>query len=330
MKLVKTALLFCAGIASFASAQELLPPATVVAKRGSAQLTLGDIDAYMQRVPEDKRASMMNSSKRIEGLLLNMLLNEQLANQAVEMKLDQVPEAKDATGWARTEVLSSLRMQEFMNDMKLPDFEILAKEEYQGHREKYAAPANIDIQRIMIDITTEKRNEEASWALINKIHDEAVAKPDDFTALVAQYSEDADKQTTHGMLQDVLKNKTDRILLDAVSQLTQIGQISIAFRSKTNFDVIKLVKREPGAVASFADAHDAIVARLKMNYIDATRRELIDGLSSEKIDANEDAVASLRTRYLPAGAKLPDVDKDAGPTQNPGAQAPAGEKPPAH
>ena len=35
-------------------------------------MTLGDVDEYLLRVPADKRAGMMDSSKRIEAVLLNM------------------------------------------------------------------------------------------------------------------------------------------------------------------------------------------------------------------------------------------------------------------
>src|SRR5512144_1129946 len=147
--------LFCllAGIASVAAtvfAQTPFVPATVVAARGGAQITFEDIDAYMQRVPADKRAGMMDSPKRIEALLLNLLLNRQLAQQAVLLKLDSDPEVQGKTGWERDEILARLRVQRFLNDLQLPDFEQLAHEEYLAHKGRYTVRGARTVQRIFV------------------------------------------------------------------------------------------------------------------------------------------------------------------------------------
>src|SRR3569832_1618136 len=79
-------------------AQTPLLPQAVVVSRGGVSITLQDVDDVMQRVPVDKRAGMMDSPKRIEALLLNMLLTRQLAVQAEQMKLDQDPAVQGKTG----------------------------------------------------------------------------------------------------------------------------------------------------------------------------------------------------------------------------------------
>jgi hypothetical protein len=283
--------------ANFAHAEAASDASTVVASRGGVNVTLGDVDEYLQRVPADKRAGMMDSSKRIEAVLLNMLVNEQLAKQAEQMQLDRDPQAKGKTGWERVEVLSRLRMQQFMKDIKLPDFELLAKEEYIGHKAKYSTPGPVEVQRIFI--STKDKDSDEVWKHADAVRKEALAAPDQFDALVAKYSDDPDKAETHGMIKDAYQHKADKLLMTAVVSLQKPGDISAVCLTADGFQIIKLVSMAPATAQPFADVHDQIVKDLKENYISSQRSNFIDGLNSEKLDANPEVVASLRTRYQP-------------------------------
>ena len=288
--------LACA-ILSIASAHAALLPQTVVASRGGVQITLQDIDSYMQRVPADKRAGTLDSSKRVEALLLNMLLNMQLAKQAEEMKLDQDPEVANTKGWERVEVLSRLRMQRFMKDIKLPDFEPLAKEEYLGHMEKYSTPGSVEIQRMLLSL--KDLSPEDAWKRASEIHAEVAAAPERFDEFVDKYSDDPDKARTHGIVADPAKDKANKLLIRAIADLQKPGDISGAALADGNYkyQIVKLVRMGPRNTPPFSAVHDQIVAQLKDNFVDAQRRDFIDQISSEKLTANPEAVGSLRDRY---------------------------------
>ena len=283
--------------ANFAHADAPYDAKTVVASRGGVNVTLGDVDEFLQRVPADKRPGMMDSPKRIEGLLLNMLLNEQLAKQAEQMHLDRDPQAQGKTGWERVEVLSRLRMQQFMKDIKLPDFEVLAKEEYLGHKAKYSIPGAVDVQRIFI--STKDKDSDEVWKHADAVRKEALAAPDQFDALVAKYSDDPDKAETHGMIKDAYQYKSDKLFMTALVPLQKPGDISAVCLTTDGYQIVKLVSMAPATAQPFTAVHDKIVQQLKDNYISTQRSGFIDGLNSEKLDANPEVVASLRTRYMP-------------------------------
>jgi hypothetical protein len=266
-------------------------------------VTLGDVDEFLQRVPADKRPGMMDSPKRIEGLLLNMLLNEQLARQAEQMKLDRDPQAQGKIGWERVEVLSRLRMQQFMKDIKLPDFELLAKEEYLGHKARYSTPGAVDVQRIYI--STKGKDSEEVWKHADAVRREALAAPDQFDALVAKYSDDPDKGETHGIIKDAWQHKADKLFMTAVIPLEKPGDISAVCLTSDGYQIIKAVSIAPAIAKPFTVVHDQIIQQLKDSYISAQRSNFVDGLNSEKLDANPDVVASLRTRYSPTGGVVP-------------------------
>ncbi|HSE11890.1 MAG TPA: peptidylprolyl isomerase [Rudaea sp.] len=294
------------GAATPASAQTPFKPETVVVSRGGVQITFQDIDEYMQHVPADKRAPMMDSPKRIEALLLTMLLNRQLVQQALEMKLDSDPEVQGKTGWERSETLARLRMERFMKDLKVPDFEVLAHEEYIAHKDHYTARGARTVQRIFISSKT--LGEKDAWNHAAEVRGEALAAPDQFEALVAKYSDDPDKAQTHGVLVDSNIPKADKWLPEAVQSLHKPGDISDVYSAPGGYQIVKLVSAEPDVLQPFSAVRDHVIAQLRTNYIETQRRDFLDQLGSEKLDANPEAVASLRIRYASSTTAAPAKD----------------------
>ena len=309
-----------AGFSSLSFAQTPLLPQAVVASRGGVSVTLQDVDDYMQRVPAGKRAGMMDSPKRIEALLLNLLLNAQLAKQAVAMKLDQDPQVQGKTGPERDEILARLRVERFVKDLKVPNLEPLAHEEYLGHKSKYATHGAWTVQRLIVATKNpgHKESEKQAWERASELRGQALAAPDNFGELVDQYSDDPSKATTHGVINDAQHTKVDRWLPDAMRALEKPGDISNVVSAPGGYQFVKLISAEPDVVPPYAAVHDAIVAQLKQNYVESERQKFLDTLSSEKLDANPEIVASLRIRYdSPAMGATPQ------PAPLPGGSAPA-------
>ena len=307
MRFTFLVLLVCSAIiAPIASAQTPFQPQTVVVSRGGVHLTFQDIDDYMQRIPADKRAGMMDSPKRIEALLLNMLLTRELAKQAVEMKLDSDPQVVGKVDPERAQILSRLRLEKFVKDIKVPDFEPLAKEEYLGHKDRYTVRGARTVQRIFVSSKEihanskdldKKEVERRAWERASQARGEALAAPDQFEALVAKYSDDPDKAQTHGVLVDTNAPNGDKRLAEALQSMQKPGDISTVYPAPGGYQVFKLVSAAPDVVQPFSAVRENLVATLKENYIDTQRRDFVDQLSSAKIDANPEAVASLRIRY---------------------------------
>jgi peptidyl-prolyl cis-trans isomerase C len=306
MRFTFLVLLACSAIiAPIALAQTPFQPQTVVVSRGGVHLTFQDIDDYMQRVPADKRAGMMDSPKRIEALLLNMLLTRQLAKQAVEMKLDSDPQVVGKVEPERAQILARLRLEKFVKDIKLPEFEPLAKEEYLGHKDRYTVRGARTVQRIFVSSKAIRASskdlgrtevEKQAWERASQARVEALAAPDQFEALVDKYSDDPNKAQTHGVLVDK-DVPNDRRLAEALQSMQKSGDISTVYPAADGYQVFKLISAAPDAVQPFTAVRESLVATLKENYIETQRRDFVDQLSSEKIDANPDAVASLRIRY---------------------------------
>lgn len=275
-------------------------PSTVVATQGSAIVTLSDIDAFATRIPEKERPGFFDNPNRLETLITQILLQKQLAAEARKQGLDQKPSVRNEIEMQTDEVLSRARMQQLKADLKLPDFEKRAHEDYIGHKETYVVPGVVSVQQIVISSKT--RNDKDAKALADTVAEEARAHPDRFDALVEKYSEDDSKATNKGIVTDVTKLATTPAFLGAAKRLKKPGDVSEPAKTRDGYAIIKLVSRAPDKQQPYAEVHDSIVARLKSEYIEKTAQTHVDEIRNQKIDANPEMVASLRTRF---GSALP-------------------------
>jgi peptidyl-prolyl cis-trans isomerase C len=97
--------------------------------------------------------------------------------------------------------------------------------------------------------------------------------------------------------------KYDPSFAKAVQALKKVGELSPPVRTKFGYHIIKLERAVPDHQLSFEEAKPQIIARLRADFVDKYKRDLVDRLRNEKLDADPEAVAALRTRYeRPAAA----------------------------
>lgn len=298
-------LLFSAVFTSWAAAADSrLPADTVVATRGGASITLADIDASLLRIPQRQRGDAMNSPKRIEDLVNQLLLSRQLSNAGKEQGLDRDPLVKHAIELAGENVVGGQAVLKFREEIQLGDLDTLARERYNANPVRYEVPATVAVQHILIDI--EGRSDADALALANQIR--ARAEKEDFEALVLEYSDDPSKRSNKGVIQDADSSKMDPMFAEASSKLKTPGELSPVTKSQFGYHIIKMTSRTAARPRSFDEVRVAIVEELRTSLTEQRVKEHVDQLRSMSLDANPDAVASLRTRYLPSPL-LPDISK---------------------
>jgi len=281
-----------------------LPPTTALASQGAAKLTLADIDAFVeQRISVKDRPGFFNSPKRIEDIILSQLVQKQLAAEARELKLDKDPLIEKQIAVVTDEVLARARMAMFRREMKIPEFTTLAEEEYTAHKEKYAEPDIFDVKHVLV--STKSRSAEEARKIADDVLQQAKDQAVQFDALVDKYSDDPSKSDNGGLMEDAGSNRYEKTFAEAARKLAKEGDLSSVIKTRYGYHVLKLIKRTAGKQKSFAEVKDQIIKQLHDDYIDKQVRGHTDNLRGNKLDANPDAVASLRTRYLPAGMELP-------------------------
>lgn len=273
-----------------------------VVSQGGVTVTIADVDAYMQRIPPEKWAGFVSSAERIETMLKDILRTKMLAAQAVEMNLDKSADAQAQFQRAREEVLAKIRMKEFNSSIKVPDLSQLAKERYLANKDQYVVAASVTAQHILI--SAKDRTDEAAKALAEEVRAKALAHPDQFDALVKQYSDDPSKDTNNGVMRDASSEKFVSEFAKAAGNLTDTNPISPVVKTKFGYHILKLVSATPARQKSFDEVRQGIVEALKNQYIADQKRNFLTDLAAQKMTPDPAAIASLHDRYF-TGAGVP-------------------------
>ena len=286
------------------SAQESskLPPG-IVARQNGAEISLQDVDAYAQKIPEADRPGFFDSPKRIESMITSMLLARQLAAEARAANLEADPDVKVQIHQATDDVLARAAMVHYRKTLKLPDFDTLAQEYYLSHKDKFVVHGVVNVKHVLV--STKERSDAEAKARIEEVAAAAHAHPHQFDTLVEKYSDDPSKQDNHGLIEDAASDKTVLQFSHAAAALKKPGEISPITQTDFGYHVLQLVSRKPDTQRTFADVRNELIGKLRREYIETQSTDHNSELRGKPLEADPDLVASIRTRFLPEGAKLP-------------------------
>lgn len=268
----------------------------VIAKRGGASVNYGLVDAKMYEIPEKDRAGFIDSGKRIESLLRQLLLVEQLAAEAKQKSLDKTQEYQLRMDLASKLILTSMRTQQLLGEAPAVDGKALAKEAYLADPSKFKLSDSVSLRHILIKASGGAEDEKAK-ARIEELRSEIVDGRKKFEDLAKIYSEDPGTKDKGGLIENAEQMSFVEPFKKALDELKSKNQLSPIVKTEYGYHIIQLVDRKPGkqlslkeAVAQFAPAKEA---EARARY----RERHIEELQSLAIDAVPENVAALRDRY---------------------------------
>jgi parvulin-like peptidyl-prolyl isomerase len=303
-RVIALVLLFSISCSGYADDQKPLRPGVVAAQEG-AEVTLQDVDAEAANIPESDRPGFFDSPKRIESTILNIIQKKQLAAKARAEHLDRDPIVKAQIELAITTALAKAQADHYRQQIKLPDFDQLAKEYYAAHKGEFLQKGNVVVEHVLIGTKENEHSDKEAKALADKVEAEAKAHPDHFHDLVEKYSNDPSKANNHGRIEKATSPQMAKAFAEAADALHTPGEISPIVKTEFGYHVLKLVERSPDQNLSFDVVRVGIVLRLKKNFIDERMTEYTNEFRGKPLQANPELVASLRTRYAPKGYVSP-------------------------
>ncbi|HET6604086.1 MAG TPA: peptidylprolyl isomerase [Xanthomonadaceae bacterium] len=282
-----------------------LPPDTVVATRGSAAITMADVDAQIAGLPEDVRAGYMDDPQRIERLLTGMLLARQLADEAEKHGLHEQPLFARLLRLQRDALLMNQMVRHHVDNLDEPDFTALARERYQASPNRYRTPERRTIRHISIALA--KHEPARAREIAQQVH-ERLGAGEPFDEIARLFSDDRPATPGPlgkpiGLIEDLEPGKTEKRFDEAAFALSAPGEISPVVETSYGFHVIRLESIKPSARRPFEEVRAQIVKSLRTAWSEARRDEYIASFRDQEIEATPEVVASLRTRF--AGGKVP-------------------------
>ena len=278
-------------------------PQTLLAARGTAEILVADIDAFMEHVPARDRAAVVSSDERVATLLQGMLLNRQLAKSAEEQKLHEAPNVQREIQLAREQVLARHALRHFVESKPAGDLEQLALEAYKSEKSKYLLPEVRLVQHILIN--NQDRTDEEAKALISKVEAEARATGADFTELVQKYSDDSGKIDNKGFYRIDAESepKMDPAFVGGARSVNQAGAISKPFVGMYGYHLIRLESLQEARQLSFEESKAKIIDGLRASYNKRVEDEYVSDLRTQNPEIVTEVAQRLKSRYLPSTIK---------------------------
>lgn len=266
-----------------------------VARQGTATLTLADIDANMKDIPEEQRFGFMDSPKRIEETIRNLLLARQIADVARARGIQDSPEFKQRMKLVEDRLLATELIDRMKTEVKVGDLEQIAKDSYAANPGAYREPDSYDLQHILVSINNRSPADARALAIDLRGR---VMKGEDFAELARKYSEDTGSRERGGELVGINATmKLEPTFLEAIQGLTRDGAVADVVQTRLGYHVIRLIHRTAGRQKTYAEVKPQILERLKSERVQAAIKDYTDTMRSVALDADPDTVASLRTRY---------------------------------
>ena len=203
-----TGLMLGGALAATAPVRAADAPASneVVVSRGSAVLTLTDVDARVSKIPLTKRAGFMNSPERIEDTLEKMLIVRQMAEEARGLGMESDPVVQAEVKLAADQALARRWLEKRIAEIKVPDLSAAAKERYLGNKQAYATPETISVRHLLI--RTSAHGEEQAIKLATELRAQFLAEGGEFGDFVAAHSEEPAAGDKKGLIEDLVSPRT--------------------------------------------------------------------------------------------------------------------------
>lgn len=272
-------------------------PQTVLAARGTAEVLVADVDAFMEHVPERDRAAVVSSDERIATFLQGMLLNRQLTDEAVKHGLHELPGVQRELQLAREQVLARHAIKHHVASKPAANLEQLAREAYMADKSRFATPEVRLVQHILIN--NSERSDEEAQALIAKVEAEVRAPDANFDELVQKYSDDQGKLTNNGYyrIDPETEPKMDASFVVGARTVNEVGAITKPVLGMYGYHLIRLASLQEARQLSFDEAKAGLIQSLQAAYNKRIEDEYVSDLRAQNPEIVTEVAQRLKSRY---------------------------------
>lgn len=238
-------------------------PQCVVARRGTAEVTIADILAKSLSLDERQRGAVLSDPRNLNQMIENILIMRQIANEADQQKAANDPVVQASLAQARDEVIGLYQLDHIRATRVHGDFERLARENYQANKDAFKTPREVRVRHLLI--SSSKRSDAEALALAEKLAAELQGADEDrFASAVMEHSDDPGK-SNNGGIYNVPENSTefDQQFMQGALGLTIKGQVSKPVKTAFGYHLIRLLDQRASAPVPFEDARAMILEKVK-------------------------------------------------------------------
>lgn len=282
------------GVTPPGQATKRLSGDTVIASQGTAVLTLKEMDERLEEVPTDKRGQMMANPKHVEQMIMQLLLLEQVANDARAAGLDKSPLFVSKGDLADKRALTQLRNEQVAAfAIEKMDALTLAQEAYLNDPAAFDTPELVSIRQIYVRF--DNTSEQTALRKIESAQTRLLAG-EPFERVVAELSDDPNTKEQGGLLDRVRYEDLLPELRAAAAKIAE-GQLTPIVRVSNGFYLARLEKKHPAVHRTFDEIKDMAIQNIRDREQKRAVREYQEKLMGNPLTANPEVVGTLADRY---------------------------------
>lgn len=235
---------------------EIVQKSPIIAQRGSAVVTVSDVDAWLSQMPVEHRPDFLSSTQRLGDAIDQLMLTRLLAERALERG---ALEDSDLTGLivqALMVLLAESELERTWLEAKLESYTQQAREYYALNQSEFTSDELVDFT--YLNVISEGKSTSEARELANYIRSKVVEGELTFDEAVREYSEAPDLEENFGFFDGVDPEELEPTFRDALNSL-QEGEISDPVLTPFGWVLIRLDRRaDAGRQLSFVDVQEQL------------------------------------------------------------------------
>lgn len=267
----------------------------ILAQRGKGIITQEMFAARADKIPADLRQTTLRDRNRLKDILNGLLLQAQLAADAREAGFDQEPNIIARMQSAAEVELADAWLENFVKLQPAADFEALANEYYQLHREEILSSPKVNVSHILL--STKERPDVKAQDMAESVRQQIMENPALFDELVMKYSEDPSVTSNKGKFMNVKKGDMVKAFEKAAFAL-QPGEISDPVKTAYGYHIIRLDAYIAPEILKFDDVKAQLVERERQRHEERIKVNYLSSLTSLDVAMKEEALREMARRQF--------------------------------
>ena len=270
------------------------PPAldTPLVSNSRVKVTIADLLAEMERLPEDHRLEFLLSEERVVKILEGMMINKVMAAEAMKSALQNDPAAAAEILNSTERILAKYRRKELEKNAPKIDLVPLAREIYLTQMKGMEMPATYTSWHTLIKTKNRTLEEARARAELAKSKIEAGEK---LEAVAKEYSDDESASTNNGYIQPTPLSYLDTAFGNALTKL-KVNETTIV-ETEYGIHVVRLISMTPSSRPTFEEVKPQMIAEADKTYKSRLLNDYLDDIRKDStVKLHQEAIGKMRPR----------------------------------
>lgn len=266
-------------------------PAHWVVENEQVQVSEAELRTITQAIIQsEKLPADKVSAAHVEKAAKDFMLYKALAAQAQKQGLDKSAEVQKLLEMNQHRVLGNIYLTDYLDNLKLPDFAVVAEEEYKLNKKQFERPETVKAQHILIAF---EGDEEKSKVKAQQVREEVVAAKQSFAELAKEYSTDASAQKNGGDLGFFDKKTMVAEFTEAAFSLDK-GAVSQPVKTQFGWHIIQVLDKQAPHAIPFAEVKEELMMQAERKFkLDARNTKLNETVYTPGLKVNEELIEKI-------------------------------------